>query len=1021
MSFYRIPGDDRIGKLINVNPVTGVKTLEYFESPTDQRKYIEIHPNDPLDFYPVPYNKRLYVNHDESWKIGRFLDIRQDGVTIILPNKVRQQFEIGQVFLPNTPPDPSQLLEVALFETPFLYERRKPMVEHIIKQRSGCLGLTGLLSSAVEIAPHQVEVIGRVLRDPIQRYILADEVGLGKTIEAGAILRQHIIDNPNHNDIIIITPDHLIDQWKEELKNKFFLQELYNDFIKFYGYSQIQEVTNDINEIDLLIIDEAHQIYQSTILKNPQSFQQLIDIAAAAQKVLLLSGTPALNNELEFLAMLSILDPQNHSMEGIANFRQKVELRTEIGKIFKAFLPQNPALDQIILLLCKLIEDESINKELMNLYNKIQTDNPSPEYLAKDVSRIRMFVSEKYRIHHRLLRNSRNSINYGINKGREGIEIRYYEDDNIDYESADGFIQSLIGVYATLNETEEVKTELIRSLIGAYFKSWSTLKIFLESRRNYASEDETEFIENLLDIIPSLRDHTATKVVQKLMEFIFQNQRKVLIFASDDDFNHLSDLLGDTFDDAFIALIPDITQEDYNKFASDLHTSVILCKEIHQQGLNLQNCDPVICHYSLPFSPNELEQRIGRVDRFGSSRAVLSLAFLSGSQTLKKSWLDFLDKELKVFSRSIANLQYMLDEILTDFSNQLKLWGVGGINNTIQEYGGEGGKIERALLRINNYDTLNSLDAFNRRTNALGNIQNIDEDYEKLSKAIDGWIAEVLQFQILKSGQTVKYRFTERTLMTARDFIEQFPYYELNEDSSQPYAFKRSVSLEKQVRLARIGDEFFNAIEYQLKNDDRGTTFGMIRVSDQIQNGHSIYIKYDFILQADYSVAQASNFPETLLRKEADLNFQPATLTIVLDKYGMQVSNSQVLEFIDKPYNKYGDRQQYRDYSLNPARWNWFKEKVELTDEDWLKKCSNVTTFARMEALEHFNQTIDERIESYQNQIEDVTFVYGDRPEYKQLIDLKQTVLSMIENYDITVLSCGVIILASSQFGGDLV
>src|SRR5947209_2275548 len=82
----------------------------------------------------------------------------------------------------------------------------------LLRQRAASRGMSGLLSSRIELHSHQVEVIRRVLEDPVQRYLLADEVGLGKTIEAGAILRQYLIDDPSGQALVIVPP-LLAQQW----------------------------------------------------------------------------------------------------------------------------------------------------------------------------------------------------------------------------------------------------------------------------------------------------------------------------------------------------------------------------------------------------------------------------------------------------------------------------------------------------------------------------------------------------------------------------------------------------------------------------------------------------------------------------------------------------------------------------------------------------------------------------------------------------------------------------------------
>src|SRR5690606_10944193 len=90
--------------------------------------------------------------------------------------------------------------------------------------RSTAQGLTSVLAGSIELVPHQVATVRRVTTDRIQRYLLADEVGLGKTIEAGLIIRQLLIDNPRLR-VVVSVPDALVNQWKSELASKCLLAE----------------------------------------------------------------------------------------------------------------------------------------------------------------------------------------------------------------------------------------------------------------------------------------------------------------------------------------------------------------------------------------------------------------------------------------------------------------------------------------------------------------------------------------------------------------------------------------------------------------------------------------------------------------------------------------------------------------------------------------------------------------------------------------------------------------------------
>ncbi len=107
-------------------------------------------------------------------------------------------------------------------ESQYLHDRRQAAMLPLLKLRGAAQGMTALVSAGIDLAPHQVAAVRRVLTDPVQRYLLADEVGLGKTIEAGLIIRQHLIDRPD-TSVLVVVPAHLCGQWRGELEAKLSL------------------------------------------------------------------------------------------------------------------------------------------------------------------------------------------------------------------------------------------------------------------------------------------------------------------------------------------------------------------------------------------------------------------------------------------------------------------------------------------------------------------------------------------------------------------------------------------------------------------------------------------------------------------------------------------------------------------------------------------------------------------------------------------------------------------------------
>ena len=187
-------------------------------------------PVEALRIESLPPQTRCYYSNGNGFRVGRAL------VAVATNDVISYQvaFPNGKVLLlPETSfhvrscvhgADPVITLATLAQETPFLFDRRAEWLTRYARQVELSQGLQGLVSSTLELFPHQVEVVRRVLQDPVIRYLLADEVGLGKTIKAGAILRQLRLDSPRIA-INVFTPDVLVSQWQGELATRFDLPD----------------------------------------------------------------------------------------------------------------------------------------------------------------------------------------------------------------------------------------------------------------------------------------------------------------------------------------------------------------------------------------------------------------------------------------------------------------------------------------------------------------------------------------------------------------------------------------------------------------------------------------------------------------------------------------------------------------------------------------------------------------------------------------------------------------------------
>lgn len=175
-----------IGKVFDIDG--SEVTIEYFDSPSlNDRPTITVPKSSVIPQQLYSQTRVYYFDPQESiWRAGRVISSNESDYLVQFPNRVRLLLKSEDIYIRWNRPiqDPSSLLENRINETPFFNDGRSKFVRSIIDQRRASAGMTGLLSSSIALETYQIEVVKRVLTDPIQRYLLADEVGLGKTIEA---------------------------------------------------------------------------------------------------------------------------------------------------------------------------------------------------------------------------------------------------------------------------------------------------------------------------------------------------------------------------------------------------------------------------------------------------------------------------------------------------------------------------------------------------------------------------------------------------------------------------------------------------------------------------------------------------------------------------------------------------------------------------------------------------------------------------------------------------------------------
>ena len=420
-AFVQVDGRlDGIGKL--TDPDTNSSVVEYFTSPAGpslERVRVPAKAVHPIE---LPAQTRIFwfdkVHH--TWVAGRVdgglvnaraIQATEDHYHVRFPNGQQARVPISQLYTRWAHPieDPTDYLAARITDTPFWFDARSRIVRHISAQRAAFGGLTGLASAAVELLEHQVTIVRRILADPVERYLLADEVGLGKTIEAGILIRQHTIDQPYDAQVLVIVPGHLVAQWKNELESKFFLTgspvEIVSDAALVSGKLRSKTWT-------MLVVDEAHRMTQGAFRDNPdgrRAYEELRSLARNTPRVLLLSGTPVLHQEDGFLAMLHLLDPDAYPLGDREAFRQRVAERQSVAEATADLMDDVSSFfaeDAIARIKNVFASDPRLMELCAAARAHLEEDIEAPGRVAA-LRALRSHLTEVYRLHRRLLRTRR--------------------------------------------------------------------------------------------------------------------------------------------------------------------------------------------------------------------------------------------------------------------------------------------------------------------------------------------------------------------------------------------------------------------------------------------------------------------------------------------------------------------------------------------------------------------------------------------------------------------------------------
>ena len=562
---------------------------------------------------------------------------------------------------------------------PLLTEEQQKYIAWLLtSRRSGDddMRVAGVLSEArVDLNPHQVEAALFALKSPFSKgVVLADEVGLGKTIEAGIVISQYWAEQKRR--ILIIVPATLRRQWSTEMEEKFWLKSeileryslispdiilrKHHLFICSYQYAAKYADQLSQTNWDLVVIDEAHKL--RNVYKNSSAAARRISDAFRHNKKLLLTATPLQNNIQELYGLVSVIDDKYfgdlksfntqygyHSLEDNHSFHDlKFRLSTLIHRNLRKQVTEYVKYTSRI----PMAQEYMPSEKEQELYDKMSA------YLLRDDAY--GLPSGQRTLLLLLIRKLMASSSFAICDTVQAIINR---------------LKRLVGEDAEQEaEVDESLQDLFDDSFGEETEEWEDEeddeelkeieKIRLTPEQQTAVYKEIADLQELYDLANSIKDNNKGECLLKALEVGFQKMtelganRKALIFTeSRRTQEYLFELLEANGYKGQIVLFNGSNNDERSKqiyknwLAVNERTgrisesksanrrqaivdyfrnkaSIMIATEAASEGINLQFCS-FIANFDLPWNPQRVEQRIGRCHRYGQRNDVVVCNFIN--------------------------------------------------------------------------------------------------------------------------------------------------------------------------------------------------------------------------------------------------------------------------------------------------------------------------------------------------------------------------------------------------------
>lgn len=573
-------------------------------------------------------------------------------------------------------------------------------------QNSNNSTISSLKASKTLFRAYQFKPLLKFLNSPTRRILVADEVGLGKTIEAGHVMLE-LKARKELRNVLIVCPKSLQHKWKAELQEKFGLdfkiyestKDLIDDLSSgtktvraIVNYERIRQKENKEdnktskksktpNLIDFLsenpcrfsmvLCDEAHKLRNS----NTQTYKGAEIIMGNTDSALFLTATPVMIDEENLYNLLHLLDSKRYFNYQI--FRNRLEENKPFIEALSMLNSNRPLQEIKDFLLNSCIYSRFVNSDEEEIYSSsssiIEVYKEDPlfkeilELLEKEDThalraRLQYLISSLSVMNTVFSRTRKREVTMDMSQAERQphvAKVDLYDEERQEFD----------------NVIEEYRDD------NSYVDDWGEERMtqggalgLVQKKRQVASSvwaylNTESDLDKGIDKYANYKDAKVEKILQIIDAVFKSGTRKLVIFAL---FRKTLKYLSIRLKQAgFTSVIihGQVSSEERNRilhqFKTDNNTQILLSSEVGSEGLDMQFCNSMV-NYDLPWNPMVVEQRIGRIDRFGQKAKVVNIYNVIVSNSIQEMiYMRLLDR-IGIFKGTVGDMEAILDAPIGD-------------------------------------------------------------------------------------------------------------------------------------------------------------------------------------------------------------------------------------------------------------------------------------------------------------------------------------------------------------------